>query len=84
MKIKKYLPSIIISAEFETVAVSLLLIKYNLFYLFNFTYIGGRRAAGFALFLKGKSSARRFVQFAVGLYMLIYLGVIRRENMRIE
>lgn len=28
--------------------------------------------------------ARRLVQFAVGLYMLLYLGVLRGENMQIE
>lgn len=28
--------------------------------------------------------ARNFVQFAVGLYMLVYLGIICRENIQIE
>ncbi len=81
---KKYIPSILLFCLFETVAVSLWLAKDNLFYLLNFTYIGGCIAGGLALFVRGKRYARRFVQFAVGSYMLVYLGIICRENMQIE
>ena len=81
---KKYLPSILLFAVFETVAVSLWLALDNLFYLFNFSYIGGCIAAGLAMYASGKRFARRFVQFAVGTYMLVYLGFICRENMQIE
>ncbi|MBQ3379747.1 MAG: 4Fe-4S binding protein [Clostridia bacterium] len=81
---KKYLPSIIVLCIFEAVAVILWLARDNIFYLFNFTYIGGCIAAGIAMFAKKKPHARRFVQFAVGLYMLVYLGFICRENMQIE
>ena len=28
--------------------------------------------------------ARQFVQLAVGLYMLVYLGLMSQENMQIE
>ena len=58
--------------------------KDNLFYLLNFSYIGGCLALGTALFTAGKRYARHFVQLAVGGYMLLYLGVISRENMQIE
>jgi len=81
---KKYLPSIALFAVFETVAVTLWLTKENLFYLLNFSYIGGCIALGTALFAKGIRHARRFVQLAVGSYMLVYLGIICRENMQIE
>ena len=37
-------------AIFETIAVSLWLVKDNLFYLFNFSYIGGSLALGLTLF----------------------------------
>lgn len=83
-KIRKYLPSLLIFLLFETVAVTLWLVKDNLFYLLNFTYIGSCLALGTALFSVGKRFARRFVQLAVGSYMLLYLGVICRENMQIE
>ena len=38
--IKKYLYPLIILIVFEAVAVTLWLTKDNLFYLFNFSYIG--------------------------------------------
>ena len=81
---KKYLPPLLLLLLFEAVAVTLWLAKGNLFYLLNFSYIGGCLALGTALFTAGKRYARRFVQLAVGLYMLVYLGIISRENMQIE
>lgn len=81
---KKYFPSAVIFAIFEAIAITLWICKSNIFYFFNFTYIGGCIAAGLALFTGGKKHARRFVQFAVGAYMLVYLGLICRENMQIE
>lgn len=81
---KKYLPSLVILALFETVAVTLWLTKDNLFYLFNFSYIGISISVGFALLAGGNKHGRRIVQLLVGLYMLVYLGLIRGENMQIE
>ena len=81
---KKYLPPIIMLAIFETVAVTLWLTKDNLFYLFNFSYIGISISLGMFLFVRKYRYARRIVQLLVGLYMLVYLGLICRENMQIE
>lgn len=83
-KWKKYLPSLLIFAVFEAVAVTLWLAKDNLFYLFNFTYIGGFIALGLALYARKFKYARQVVQLGVGLYMLVYLGLICNENMQIE
>lgn len=69
---------------FEIVAVSLWLTKENLFYLFNFSYIGSSLAIGLYLMQQKHPHARRFVQLFVGLYMLVYLGLICQENMQIE
>ena len=69
---------------FEGVAVTLWRTKSNLFYLFNFSYIGSCLSVGLALFTAGKRYARQFVQLAVGLYMLVYLGLMSQENMQIE
>ena len=80
----KYVPSMLLFLLFEVVAVTLWLTKDNLFYLLNFSYIGGCLALGTALFTAGKQYARHFVQLAVGSYMLLYLGVISHENMQIE
>ena len=81
---KEYLPSVIILCIFEAVAITLWLTKDNLFYLFNFTYIGLSIALGLLLYTKKVKHARRIVQFLVGCYMLVYLGIISNENMQIE
>ncbi len=82
--LKKYGLSIGILAIFEAVAVTLWLTKDNLFYLFNFAYIGGSIALGMVLFARNFKHARRVVQLLVGLYMLVYLGLICNENMQLE
>ncbi len=82
--LKKYGLSIGILVIFEAVAVTLWLTKDNLFYLFNFNYIGGAIALGLVLFENNYKHARRVVQLLVGLYMLVYLGLICNENMQIE
>jgi polyferredoxin len=83
-KMKKYAPSLTMWLIFEAVAVTLWLTLDNLFYLFNFSYIGTAIAVGLALYTQKKSYARNVVQFAVGLYMLVYLGFLCRENMQLE
>ena len=81
---RKYIASLLLFLLFETVAITLWKAKGNLFYLLNFSYIGGCLALGTALFTAGKRYARHFVQLVVGSYMLLYLGVISCENMQIE
>lgn len=75
---------IVIWLIFITIAVTLYLTTDNLFYLLNFTYIGTSLAVGIYLYSHKVKYARNIVQFAVGLYMLVYLGIISRENMQIE
>ena len=82
--LKKYSLPLLLFLVFEAVAVTLWLSKDNLFYLFNFSYIGCSIAFGLLLFIKGHKHARRVVQFLVGTYMLVYLGLICNENMQIE
>ena len=81
---RRYRVPVVTWLIFETVAVGLWLGLGNIFYLVNFTYIGTCLAAAMALFAAGRRGARRFCMFAVGLYMLVYLGIIREENMQIE
>ena len=81
---KKFIPSIAMWVLFEGVAVTLWLTLDNIFYLLNFTYIGTCIAVGLALYALKWRHARRFIQFAVGLYMLGYLGFVQHENMQIE
>lgn len=82
--LKKYAGPLLMLAIFEIIAVTLWLTMDNLFYLFNFSYIGGAIALGLALYVNQYRHARRVVQLLVGLYMLVYLGLICNENMQIE
>ena len=81
---KKYAMPTIIFVIFETIAISLWIAKGNIFYLFNFSYIGTSIAIGMVLYINKHKYARRVVQLLIGLYMLCYLGIICRENMQIE
>lgn len=80
----EYRKPLLILLLFEAIAVTLWLTKDNIFYLWNFTYIGCSLALGRFLYIKKYKHARRVVQLLVGLYMLVYLGLIRGENMQIE
>ena len=81
---KKYIPAAVLFVVFEAVAVSLAVFKDNIFYLFNFSYIGCSISLGVVLYIRSYKNARRVVQLLVGLYMLVYLGIICNENMQIE
>jgi ferredoxin-type protein NapH len=82
--IKKYFVSIMLFAIFETIAITMWQVRDNLFYLFNFTYIGTFLALGLFLQTRKYKYARLIVQLGVGLYMFAYLGIICGENMQIE
>jgi len=69
---KKYAMPILMLVVFETIAITLWLTKGNIFYLFNFSYIGCSIALGMFLFIKEYKCARRIVQLLVGSYMLVY------------
>lgn len=81
---KKYLLPLTMLLIFESIAVILWLGKKNLFYLFNFSYIGLSISLGTLLYIRKYKYARRIVQLLVGFYMLVYLGLICQENMQIE
>lgn len=82
--IKKNYFILVIWLIFESVALLLTYFTKNNFYFYNFSYIGTCLSVGIYLYSNKVKYARNMVQFAVGLYMLIYLGIICRENMQIE
>lgn len=82
--IKENKIAIIMWLIFEAVAVTLLITTHKIFYLLNFTYIGTCIVLGMFLTKHKFKYARNFVQLGVGLYMLVYLGIISRENMQLE
>jgi ferredoxin-type protein NapH len=60
----------------------------NPFFLFNFGYIGTAIGVGIGLYItvpkKKKPLARRITQLLVGIYMLGFLGLLKKENMQLE
>jgi len=81
---KKFILPGIMFLIFETTAIVLWLVRGNIFYLFNFTYIGFFVSLGIWLLIARYKNARIFIQLFIGLYMFVYLGIICRENMQIE
>lgn len=84
MKKQRILFPLVFWLIFEGIAVVLTLTLHNMFYLFNFSYIGTCLAIGLYLYARKQKYARNAVQWAVGLYMLVYLGLIEGENMQLE
>lgn len=81
---KKYTLPLVMFLIFIGIGISLSVIKNNMFFLFNFGYIGTFISVGMFLFRKGWKYARLMVQFGVGTYMFVFLGLICKENMQIE
>lgn len=88
ISLKNAVAPLIFLGIFWGLAILLTITHDSLFYLFNFGYIGTSIAIGIfliqALPKKHKAWGRRTSQILVGCYMLIFLGIINRENMQIE
>jgi polyferredoxin len=85
---KKLKIPIIIFSSFWFVAILLWQTKNNIFYIYNFGYIGTAIGIGLSFYVllprKKKSSGRRLSQLLVGIYMLCFLGLFKQENMQLE
>lgn len=79
-----FLPALGLWLLFEAVAVSLWAATGHVFFLLNFSYIGTCLALGVFFTLKRFKYARNVIQFGIGLYMLVVLGIVGHENMQIE
>ena len=79
---------IVLFVFFWTLAILLWQLKDNIFFLFNFGYIGTAVSFGIGAYdllpRKKKPTARRLAQLLVGVYMLGFLGLYKYENMQIE
>jgi polyferredoxin len=78
----------VIMVSFWIVAVVLWRTMGNIFLLYNFLYLGTSIGIGLGLYMalprRKKHWGRRAAQFFMGGYLLVYLGLIKRENMQIE
>ena len=86
--LKRLKISIFLFVVFWMIAILFFLLTGNVFFLFNFGYIGTVIAIGMGAYellpRKRKPAGRRFAQLLVGIYMLGFLGLIEHENMQIE
>ena len=82
--IKKYRVPIGIFIFFEIVGILFTGIIGHVFFILNFSYIGFFVSLTIGLIMTGKKNARIISELAVGLYMLVFLGIINRENMQLE
>jgi polyferredoxin len=86
--IRKLKVPIIMFTTFWLIAIVLWQTTENIFYLFNFGYIGTAVGFGIGLYIllprKKKPSGRRLAQFLIGIYMLVFLGLLKKENMQLE
>lgn len=82
--IKKYKIPVGIFILFEMIGILLTGIQKNRLFIFNFSYFGIFVALTVGLMMAGKKNARILCELAVGLYMLVFLGFIKRQNMQIE
>ncbi len=87
-KLSKLRMPLIICSVFWTIGIVLWQTRERIFYLFNFGFIGSAVGLGIGAYVllprKKKPSGRRFAQLLVGLYMLVFVGLINKENMQIE
>ena len=79
---------LLLTAAFWVIAVVLWRTTGNIFYLYNFGYIGTALGTGIGVYAalprRWKLWGRRVAQFLVGSYMLVFLGVFQHENMQLE
>jgi len=81
---KKYKIPIILFIFFEIIGILFTCIWNHVFYLINFSYIGFFVSLTVGLMIAGKKNARIISEFAVGLYMFVFLGIMNKENMQLE
>ena len=86
--LKKLSVPLILLISFWALSITLWQATGNIFLLFNFVYIGTAIGVGIGLYVllprKRKPSGRRFAQLLVGIYMLFFLGILKKENMQLE
>ncbi|HAH61493.1 MAG TPA: 4Fe-4S ferredoxin [Treponema sp.] len=85
---KSFTFPVIFLVLFYSIAVWRFIKTGNVFYIYNFGYIGTVLAAGFFLTdvlpKERFGTARRITQLLIGSYLLLYVGLYRHENLQIE
>lgn len=88
ISLKNVIIPVLLASVFYGIAIWRFSATGKEFYLYNFGYIGTALALGIFFFSslpkKHVLWGRRISQLLIGLYMLVYLGFILKENMQIE
>lgn len=70
---------------FELVFILIAFIVYsitgNVFFIFNFIYIGTALAIGIYLTSNGYEYGRNIIMLSIGSYLLFYVGIFGHENL---
>ena len=69
-----------IEVIFIAVAAIIYLATSNVFFIFNFLYIGSAITIGLYFMAKHMKYARNIVLIAIGTYLLVYVGILGHEN----
>lgn len=85
---KELASSLVIVIPFWIVAIVLWRSTGDIFYLFNFLYIGAAIGVGIGVYSalprKKKPLGRKLTLFLIGGYLLVFLGLLKFENLQIE
>ncbi len=85
---KELASSLVIVIPFWIVAIVLWRSTGDIFYLFNFLYIGAAIGVGIGVYSalprKKKQLGRKLTLFLIGGYLLVFLGLLKFENLQIE
>lgn len=88
LRLSDFAIPLILALVFWIIAIVLWRTSGKTFYLFSFGYIGLAVSLGVGVYTalprRRRHWGRRLAQFLVGSYMLIFLGLVQRENMQIE
>ena len=85
---KELASSLVIVIPFWIVAIFLWRSTGDIFYLFNFLYIGAAIGVGIGVYSalprKKKPLGRKLTLFLIGGYLFVFLGLLKSENLQIE
>ena len=76
--------SILIETIFLLIAFLIYFVSGNVFFIYNFAFIGTAVAVGVLFTQNGHKFGRNIIMLAVGSYLLIYVGILGHENLLIS
>lgn len=75
---------IIMEVIFIAIAALIYFLTSNVFFIFNFLYIGSAIAVGLFFMAKNNKYARNIILLAIGSYLLFYVSICGHENLSLS